>query len=57
MANPTDRPPEQPSPTEAERVAALQQQAAKDRATYQASRYTGAATGNLTRGQQQGGNR
>lgn len=45
-----------PQPTEAERVAALQQQAATARATYQATRRTGAATGNLTRGQQQGGN-
>ncbi|MFM9542300.1 hypothetical protein [Streptomyces turgidiscabies] len=35
---------------EAARVAALQQQAAADRAAYQATRQQGAATGNLTRG-------
>ncbi len=39
-------------PTEAERVAALQQQAAAERAAYQASRQQG-ATGNLTRQQGQ----
>lgn len=44
-------------PTEAERVAALQQQAAAERAAYQASRTQGAATGNLTRGQHNGGQR
>ncbi len=44
-------------PTEAERVAALQAQAAADYATYQATRDTGAPIGNLTRGQQQGGQR
>jgi hypothetical protein len=41
-------------PTEAERVAALQAQAAADRAAYQATRQQGAATGNLTRNQQGG---
>ncbi len=40
----------QQQPTEAERVAALQQQAAADRANYQATRNRQAATGNLTRG-------
>ena len=45
----------QQQPTEAERVAALQRQAAADRAAYQATRQQGAATGNLTR--QQGGGR
>ena len=42
----------QQQPTEADRVAALQQQAAADRAAYQASR-NHAATGNLTRQQGQ----
>ena len=47
----------QQQPTEAERVQALQQQAAADRATYQATRTHGAERGNLTRGQQHGGAR
>lgn len=46
---------EQPGPTEAERVAALLAEAARDRATYQATRTRQAPTGNLTRGQQQQG--
>ena len=50
-----DPTPAQPTPTQAERVAALQQQAATARATYQATRAQGAATGNLTRGRQSGG--
>jgi hypothetical protein len=41
-------------PTQAERVKALLAEAKADRATYQATR-TQAATGNLGRGQQQGG--
>lgn len=46
-------------PTEQERVAALQREAATARATYQATRTQQAATGNLTRGQDAGtgGNR
>jgi hypothetical protein len=41
-------------PTEAERVAALQAEAARARATYQATRRHAAPIGNLTRGQQGG---
>jgi hypothetical protein len=41
-------------PTEAERVAALQREAAAAHATYQATRSRQAATGNLTRGQDPG---
>lgn len=44
-------------PTEAERVAALHREAAADRAAYQTTRQQGAATGNLTRLQQYGGDR
>lgn len=44
-------------PTEAERVAKLQAEAAAAHSTYRETRYRGAATGNLTRGQQQGGGR
>ena len=54
MQERSDQPPEQHTPTQPERVAALLAEAARDRATYQATR-TPAATGNLTRGQQQGG--
>jgi len=42
-------------PTQAERVAALQAEAKRARATYQATRQQGAPIGNLTRGQQNGG--
>lgn len=42
-------------PTEAERVAALQMEAAWTRAAYRATRDRGAAIGNLTRGRQHGG--
>lgn len=45
--------PEQP--TQAERIAKLQSEAATDRATYKATRTRGAAIGNLTRGQTGGG--
>jgi hypothetical protein len=38
-------------PSQAERVTALLTEAACARATYQATRYRGAHTGNLTRGQ------
>jgi hypothetical protein len=54
MPEPTDQAPEQHTPTQAERVAALQAEARTARATYKATR-TPAATGNLGRGQQQTG--
>lgn len=47
----------QPAQARAERVAALHRQAAADRATYQATRRQGGATGNLTRTRQTGGGR
>ena len=50
----SDQPPEQHTPTQAERVTALLAEARTARLTYKATR-TPAATGNLGRGQQQGG--